>query len=237
MAMKYFLEPSHKENYRTGAEPRSNQTSFCSVSPCLRGEKRLGNTVMLWLLMGSSLMSAGCSNNSDPKSESPAAGEKSSATEKSPTEISLRVGGADELQAVLDSHRGKVVLVDFWATWCAPCRKQFPHTVELNRQHAADGFAAISVSCDEADREEEIMAFLKKTGATFDNLRSKHGGDEETFSAFAIEGGALPHYKLYDRTGKLRHTFGADPTAEKQFTSEDIDIKVKELLAEKSPEQ
>jgi hypothetical protein len=50
--------------------------------------------------------------------------------------------------------------------------------------------------------------------------------------AFAIDGGALPHYKLYDRHGQLRHTFALDPSASEQFTSEDIDAAVVALLME-----
>lgn len=188
------------------------------------------------------LILIGCSGDtggSKPASNSA----KDSATSNSATdadsksaasEITLKAAQPDDLQKLIATHKGKVVLVDFWATWCAPCRKQFPHTVELSRKHAADGFAAISVSCDDADRDAEILAFLKKSDARFDNIRSKFGGDEETFTAFEIEGGALPHYKLYDRTGKLRHTFGTDPTADKQFTPEDIDVKVAELLEEKN---
>ena len=50
--------------------------------------------------------------------------------------------------------------------------------------------------------------------------------------AFDIQGGALPHYKLYDRTGRLRHTFALDPTADRQFTLQEIDAAVEQLLAE-----
>ena len=145
----------------------------------------------------------------------------------------MRTAGVGEYREAIAALKGKVVLVDFWATYCAPCRKQFPHTVELSRTHGAEGLAVLSVCCDDEDKEPEALAFLKKAGATFTNLRSKFGSDEETYTAFEIEGGALPHYKLYDRSGKLRHTFGVDPAAEKQFTPEEIDAKVKELLAEK----
>jgi hypothetical protein len=49
---------------------------------------------------------------------------------------------------------------------------------------------------------------------------------------FEIMGGAVPFYQLYDRAGKLRQTFGVDPTAAKQFTAADIDAAVESLLAE-----
>src|SRR5688572_18937744 len=59
--------------------------------------------------------------------------------------ISLQAADADEYQRTLEKHRGKVVLVDFWATWCAPCVKQFPHTVGLERKYKDRGLAVISV--------------------------------------------------------------------------------------------
>jgi thiol-disulfide isomerase/thioredoxin len=148
-------------------------------------------------------------------------------------EIKLVPLDPKDFAAAVARHKGEVVLVDFWATYCAPCRKQFPHTVKLHRDYSAAGLATISVSCDDAEKEAEALQFLKRSEAHFENFVSTAGSDEETFVGLEIEGGALPHYKLYDRAGKLRYTFGSDPTAEKQFTSEDIDARVKELLAEK----
>jgi len=58
------------------------------------------------------------------------------------------------------------------------------------------------------------------------------GNAEKTFMDFIIEGGALPHYKLYDHRGKLRKTFAVDPLAERQFSLDDVDAAVEELLAE-----
>jgi peroxiredoxin len=49
----------------------------------------------------------------------------------------------------LSSYRGKVVLLDFWATWCVPCREEIPHFVELQDKYRADGFEIIGVSMDD----------------------------------------------------------------------------------------
>lgn len=160
------------------------------------------------------------------------AAEGGGAKSESGDEITLRVVDAKQYAAVISSHKKQVVLVDFWATYCGPCRKQFPHTVSMSKKYRAAGLVAVSVSCDDPEKEREALAFLKKSNATFENLRSKFGSDEETYTSFDIEGGALPHYKLYDRAGKLRHTFGTDPDAEKQFTPEDVEAAVKKLLGE-----
>lgn len=175
------------------------------------------------------LIAIGCSEA--PPAAKPAA--KVSPGTPSESVVSLKVATPEEYGKILQSHAGKVIVVDFWATYCVPCRKQFPHTVDMHKRYSADGLATISVCCDDAEKDDEALAFLKKTGATFTNLRSSSGGDDETFTAFEIEGGGLPHYKLFDRTGKLRYSFSVDPTAEKQFTEEDVEEKVKELLAEK----
>lgn len=147
-------------------------------------------------------------------------------------EITLRVVDGKQFAAIVARHKNQVVLVDFWATYCGPCRKQFPHTVELSDKYGAQGLATISVCCDDPEKDRQALDFLKKNKARFENLRSKFGSDEETFTTFDIEGGALPHYKLYDRKGKLRHTFGTDPDAERQFTTDDIDAAVQKLLSE-----
>jgi len=136
------------------------------------------------------------------------------------------------LSAVVGHMPGKVVLVDFWATWCPACRKQLAHTVELSRKFGPDGLIVISLACDDKNKSEEVLAVLRQENATFQNLRSAHGSDEKTFDDFEIDGGALPHYKLYDRKGKLRRTFAADPTADKQFSLDDVDAAVVALLEE-----
>ena len=121
--------------------------------------------------------------------------------------------------------QGKVVLVDYWATFCAPCKKAFPHTVELHKKHQAEGLVVISIAFDLLEDEQKAKDFLQKQGATFDNLISKYdGGGTDANDAFGI--GPLPHLRLYDRKGELRHKWDGKAV--------DLDAKVKELLAEKA---
>ena len=135
--------------------------------------------------------------------------------------------------AFLVHYPGKVVLIDFWATWCPKCREDFPHTVELDRKYGPEGLVVVSFACDDAEKEGEILTFLREQGATFKNLRSVDGSGEKTFEDFQIAGGALPHYKLYDDKGKLSKTFAVDPEAEHQFSLSEIDAAIEELLAER----
>lgn len=144
--------------------------------------------------------------------------------------FSGRLTGGERAQ--LADYRGKVVLVDFWATWCPKCREDFPHTVALERKYGPQGLVVVSLACDDDDKTDEIMSFLREQEATIHNLRGVHGTDEQTFEEFQIEGGALPHYKLYDRKGELRKTFAIDPDKDTQFSLADIDAAVEELVAE-----
>jgi peroxiredoxin/YHS domain-containing protein len=67
---------------------------------------------------------------------------------------------ADE-KIALESHRGKVVLIDFWATWCKPCVKTMPALQKLHDQFAAKGFTVLGISTDE-DGKKKVEPFIKK---------------------------------------------------------------------------
>lgn len=143
--------------------------------------------------------------------------------------VSFRVTDAAGLQEVLANHRGKVVLVDFWATWCGPCVEQFPHTVELAAKFRERGLAVVSVSMDNPSSEPQVRAFLEQHEARFDNLLSSYGSPVAATKAFGLPG-PVPCYRVYDREGALRRAFSVDPRTEKQFTTADIEAAVEELL-------
>jgi len=97
--------------------------------------------------------------------------------------------------------RGKVVLVDFWATWCQPCKREMPGYQQLLDRYGSRGFAVIGFKFDTMADTEDPLRFAKKIGVRYplavapDDLKQKFGG---------IEG--LPTTLLYDRQGKLRKT-------------------------------
>jgi thiol-disulfide isomerase/thioredoxin len=145
----------------------------------------------------------------------------------------LQAVGKPGYDAAVAKWRGKVVLVDFWATWCEPCVEQLPHTVALAEKLRDRGLAVITVSCDESSDSAQVAAFLtSKNAAGATNLISQFGGSPKTMDELEIVSGAVPFYKLYDRSGRLRQTFGIRPTAAKQFTAADIEAAVEQLLAE-----
>jgi thiol-disulfide isomerase/thioredoxin len=117
------------------------------------------------------------------------------------------------LDAAVKERKGNVVLIDFWATWCPPCRERFPHFVELHKKYAEKGLACVSVSVDPAqgglqryrDRngQEQVLAFLKEKDAAFPNfvLTTYHDEDEKIAKRFGFEG-AVPFMVMFDRTGR-----------------------------------
>jgi thiol:disulfide interchange protein len=150
-----------------------------------------------------------------------------------PDNVSVRVVDRAGYDALLADRRGQVVLVDFWAHWCEPCVANFPHVVELAQRDWKRGLAAVTVNMDAPEAVEKTIAFLKEQRAgAATNLVSQFGGGSRSMETFEIPNGALPCYKLYDRTGQLRHTFALDPTAQKQFTLQELDAAVEQLMAE-----
>jgi thiol-disulfide isomerase/thioredoxin len=95
--------------------------------------------------------------------------------------------------------RGKVVLIDFWATWCQPCKKEMPGYQQLLDHYGSRGFAVVGFKFDTMPDMEDPGLFAKKIGVRYplavaaDDLKQKFGG---------IEG--LPTTLLYDRQGVLR---------------------------------
>lgn len=95
--------------------------------------------------------------------------------------------------------RGKVVFIDFWATWCQPCKKEMPGYQKLVDRYGSRGFAVVGFKFDTMKDMEDPVLFAKKIGVRYplavatDDLKQKFGG---------IEG--LPTTMLYDRQGVLR---------------------------------
>jgi thiol-disulfide isomerase/thioredoxin len=128
-------------------------------------------------------------------------------------EITLREIDARGLAAAIEKHRGRAVLVDFWATWCGPCAQLFPHTVELHRRYSRDDLAVIAVSMDKLDDRTAVLEFLRRRGADTENYQNSIESDSEAFDAYSISEG-LPHTCIYDRGGKLVRTIDGNRPAE-----------------------
>ena len=177
------------------------------------------------VVLGFSL--AGCSGLPQPD-------ESEQTKPEAADQVQLEVIDETGFAKVLEQNRGRVVLVDCWATWCPPCKELFPHTVGLHEQFGDQGLTVISVALDDSEDEATALAFLTQKKATFDNFISKYGSGGKSYQIFAIPDGALPHLKLYDRDGRLHKTFAS---GQETIEPEQIDRAVEELLRETSPEK
>ncbi|HVU34324.1 MAG TPA: TlpA disulfide reductase family protein [Opitutaceae bacterium] len=108
-----------------------------------------------------------------------------------------------------DQFKGKVLVVDFWATWCPPCREEIPGYVDLYKKYGKDGLAIVGVSLDQTG-VQGVKDFVTKYGVAYPVVM----GDDAVVSAF---GGmeAIPTTFLIDRDGRIRDKkVGAEPTDE-----------------------
>ena len=129
------------------------------------------------------------------------------AQEKTGGDVTYKVVKYEGLVDAILKNRGKVLVVDFWADYCAPCKARFPALVKFAKEHAKDGLVVISVALDPLDgsagltRPETIAnveKFLKKQNATFTNLVLDEPTD--VWDKFHLVG--IPSVFVFDRDGK-----------------------------------
>ncbi len=131
--------------------------------------------------------------------------------------------GKFKLEGVLPDIKGKVVLVDFWASWCLPCKQSFPALNELHERYGANGFLIVAVNVDE--KRANMESFLKSTPAKFAVVR-----DAEQKLVARTEVETMPTSFLIDATGRVRfvhNAFRGDAT-KKEYVRE-----IEELLKQK----
>lgn len=98
----------------------------------------------------------------------------------------------------ISAYKGKVVMVDFWASWCTPCRKSFPWLNQMHASKSSQGLVILGVNVDEDSADAQ--RFLKKYQADFKLLYDPKG---EYASFYNIPG--MPTSLIFDRNGKLVH--------------------------------
>ncbi|MGO9093872.1 MAG: TlpA family protein disulfide reductase [Bryobacteraceae bacterium] len=113
-------------------------------------------------------------------------------------------------QKLIASGKGQVLLLDFWATWCAPCRAEMPQLVALESRYRARGLKLIAISCDEPEQEAGALEFLRKQRVPMPGYIKRPRDDDRFINAIDPKwSGQLPALFLYDRQGaKARSFFG-----------------------------
>lgn len=110
---------------------------------------------------------------------------------------------SEEVMAAVREPGAKAVLVNLWASWCPPCREEFPDLVKLQRNYRERGLRVIFVSWD--DSERTAARFLAKQGVTeLSFLKSHQEGDQKFLEGLEPRlSGAIPATLIYDGEGKL----------------------------------
>lgn len=86
----------------------------------------------------------------------------------------------------LADYKGQVVLVNVWATWCAPCRHEMPSMEALYKDFAPRGFKIVAVSIDDAGTEQRVRDFAKEFGITFDVLHDPSGRIQQIYQTTGV---------------------------------------------------
>ena len=149
------------------------------------------NKRLLWVSgIAAVILCAGCSHSAIPPEPPPPRGI-----------VALDETGWERLRA---QQRGRVLVVDFWATWCEPCREEFPNLVRLHNTYRSRGLSVVAISMDEPESRPAIEQFLKSQGANFGSYRQQFNDFEALVNSINPRwGGGIPATFLYDREGRL----------------------------------
>ena len=130
------------------------------------------------------------------------------------------ITGTPRVKTLAD-YRGKVVLLNVWATWCGPCREEMPSIEKLHRECVSQGLYVVAVSVDDAGQDSTIRAFVKEYGLTFEVL---HDAAKVTPKHYQVTG--YPESFIIGREGTIRRKVFAAA----DWSSETNRALIRELL-------
>ena len=115
----------------------------------------------------------------------------------------------------IEDYKGKVVLINLWATWCGPCRDEMPELVKLQNQYREKGFEIVGLNLDEAEDAAMITAFADEMGLNYQLAKGEEKLGKEFLRVSKVD--AIPQSFLIDREGRLVGVFvgGGEKTVEK----------------------
>ena len=102
----------------------------------------------------------------------------------------------------LGDYRGKVLLINIWATWCLPCRVEMPSIEKLHRAYRDEGLSVVAVSVDDPGMQEQIRNFAKQYGLTFEILHDPQGQQGKVSRDYQTSG--YPETVIVGRDGVIR---------------------------------
>lgn len=166
----------------------------------------------------------------------PVAPDKAESPEATTSKLDLKEMGWEQLQELVASHKGKVVVVDVWSTACEPCLREFPRLVELQKRHPND-VVCISFDCDFAGvknkpvsyyRERVMKALTEMKAESVINVMSTLAADE-LFQKIDLD--SIPAVYVYDQQGKLAKRFDNRTPASETEEGISYELQIDPLVA------
>ncbi len=156
---------------------------------------------LMFLLTSFTVIGCGNKNiNEEPKNENTPAATTGSVDAKSNKAPDFVLTGTNGNKIKLSDYRGKVVILDFWATWCPPCRKGIPDLIDLQKNYKKD-LVIIGISVD-TDTKNDVIPFMKEYGI---NYHIAYADNEVVQNYGNIQ--AIPTSFIIDREGNIVTSF------------------------------
>jgi thiol-disulfide isomerase/thioredoxin len=175
-----------------------------------------GVGVLAWLVLGSRGPSGdgAAPTGADHDAAAGALSAEACPADAPPAALAYTLKDMDDRPVSLADFKGKVVLLDFWATWCGPCKVEMPHLVKLYEKYKGAGFVLLGVNVDEDPKA--AVALAERLGVTFPVL---FDADKSVSRLYALD--SMPATVLIDRDGRVRHLHrgyrdGVEATYERQ---------------------
>jgi peroxiredoxin len=133
--------------------------------------------------------------------------------------IPFSVEGLDGKTISLADYRGKVLLIDFWATWCMPCKVEMPNVIRVHKKFNEKGFEIIGISLD--NNREAVEQYIKDNNMTWPQFFDGKGWQNTVAQQYRVR--SIPATYLIDKNGKIRY---------RSLRGEDLETAVEKLLNE-----